>query len=62
MSDWMDDAYDYSTLGTDHVKVQITSYSGPDGSNRQIIHNTDFVLTPEQAKAMFLALDKMEEA
>lgn len=60
MNDWMDDAHDFSTPGTDHVKVCITSYSGTDGSNRQIIFNTDFTLTPEQAKAMFLALAETE--
>lgn len=60
MSDWTDDAYDFSTPGTDHVRVAITSYSGSDESNRQIIFNTDFVLTPEQVRELFLALDRME--
>lgn len=58
MNDWHDDAHDFSAPGTDHVRVQITSYSGPDGSNRQVIFNTDFVLSPEQAKAVFTALSE----
>ena len=57
IKDWLDDANDYSSKGTDHVQVAITSHD----SSGRVINMTDFRITPQQARAMFFAIAGAEE-
>ena len=57
IKDWIDDAADYSSAGTNHVRVAITSHD----DKGRIIHMTDFRITPQQARAMFFAIAGAEE-
>lgn len=52
LSDWTDDADSFSSEGTDHVEVEVRSFDQED----HIIYVTDFKLTPEQARSMFLGI------
>ncbi len=52
IKDWLDDAQDYSSEGTSHVFVEISSWS----EDNHLIHSTDFQVTPEQARAMFFGI------
>lgn len=56
IKDWLDDAADYSTEGTDRVAIEIASYD----AKGNIIYMTDFSITPEQARAMFFAIASQE--
>ena len=52
IKDWLDDAADYSSEGTDYVSVEVVSRD----KSGNIIQTTDFRITPEQARAMFFAI------
>ena len=52
IKDWLDDAADYSSEGTDYVFVEVLSRD----KSGNIIHMTDFRITPEQARAMFFGI------
>lgn len=57
IKDWLDDAADYSSAGTNHVQVAITSHD----DRGRVINMTDFRITPQQARAMFFAIAGAEE-
>ena len=52
IKDWLDDAADYSSEGTDYVFVEVLSRD----KSGNIIQMTDFRITPEQARAMFFGI------
>lgn len=53
--DWTDDAVDYSDPSLDYVFVEVTALC-----NEEIIHMTDFRITPKQAGAMFRGIRDAE--